>query len=308
MKQREEDPYAMLEKENRISSKKRAYDGQTSKMRSSPRSIDDVNYDAYLSYQYERDNFYRTLDRQVAVDTNENLVKERHARSKTATSGQMRSTCRKVSTSKKRTRYGERMEPNIPTDIRTNTNDDLNSSVSSDLFNDHDLEDIKLLHDLEDAQYQLEKVKQDCSVLQAEKTAMESILDHQNELIIALQNLVKRKEKELEEVNNYARNLQLVYEEATGDDRAEDTVIGRMIKQQDEERRQRQDREEGTAFRESHRGDNENEEGIREDEDKDDEDSVKLRPAYADLHAEIDDLFNDDDDSDNSATQVLPFI
>ena len=84
---------------------------------------------------------------------------------------------------------------NIPTDIRTNVNDDLNSSVSSDLFNDHDLEDIKLLHDLEDAQYQLEKVKQDCSVLQAEKTAMESILDHQNELIIALQNLVKRKEK-----------------------------------------------------------------------------------------------------------------
>ena len=69
--------------------------------------------------------------------------------------------------------------------------------MSSDLFNDHDLEDIKLLHDLEDSQYQLEKVKQDFSILQAKKTAMESILDHQNELIIALQNLVKRKEKEL---------------------------------------------------------------------------------------------------------------
>ena len=154
VKHREEDPYAMLEKENRISSKKRAHDGQTSKMRSSPGSIDDVDYDAYLMYQYLRDNFYcmqdrqmaveadailakehhtqyarddfyRTQDRQVAVDTNANLVKERHTRSKTATSNQIRSTCREINTGKKRTRYSERVEPktrtgtrmNIPTDI-----------------------------------------------------------------------------------------------------------------------------------------------------------------------------------------------
>ena len=110
-------------------------------------------------------------------------------------------------------------------------NDDLNSSVSFDLFGEPCLDDIKLLHDLGDSQYKLEKLQMDFSILQAKKTTMESIMDHQNELIIALHNLVKRKGKDLKEVNNYARNLQLVYGEATGDDNAEDTVIGHMIKQ-----------------------------------------------------------------------------
>ena len=102
--------------------------------------------------------------------------------------------------------------------------------MSSDLSEEPCLNEIQLWHDLEDSQYKLEKLQTEFSVLQAKKTAMESIMDHQNKLIIALQNLVKNKEKELEEVNNYARNLQLIYEQATGDDNAEDTVIGCMIK------------------------------------------------------------------------------
>ena len=43
-------------------------------------------------------------------------------------------------------------------------------------------------------------------------------------------------------------------------------------------------------------------EGIHENVEEKHKDSVNQRPIWLDLHAEIYDLFNDDDDSDNSAT------
>ena len=109
----EEDPYELLEKEKRISSKKRGYNGQTLKMQNSLGLINVVNYDVYLMYQYKRDNFYCTQDRQVAVESNANHTKEQN---KTATSNetcylsQENKTCKKRS----RMRYNERMPEQNP--------------------------------------------------------------------------------------------------------------------------------------------------------------------------------------------------
>ena len=83
--------------------------------------------------------------------------------------------------------------------------------------------------DLQDALYKLDKLEAEQEVWKAERKVIISSLQKQNNLINALQKLLKSKNKELEDTNAYARALQVQYAEATGSNDAEDEVIGRMI-------------------------------------------------------------------------------